>query len=241
MSASKMAPSNLLEHFKSLKRTGNYRRKIKKRSNEIMNLVQNTCQVQQQSVLILKSRVPNKESNSFVAESSSETYYSLHVDEEIEDTSSNKWLIESDNEDEETSLANVIEVEDNFRTQLTEWALTNQPTQQQLRELLKVCNNTLPFQLPQDPRTILSTPRILTGLVRFEDGSHYWHHGLIHPLKLSLNNVKSMPDTLSLNVNVDGLTIYESSREEFWPILCNIHELKFIEPIVIGIYCGIGM
>lgn len=150
-----------------------------------------------------------------------------------------EWLVESENEEEE-SQSTLFEVGTKFRLKLTEWAISTHPTQHQLKELLKLCNETLPFDLPQDPRTLLCTPRFLS-LKTFEDGSEYWHHGLIDPLKLALKKVKSLPEQLSLNINVDGLTLYESSREEFWPILCNIHELKSIEPIVIGIYCGIGI
>lgn len=103
-----------------------------------------------------------------------------------------------------------------------------------------MCNDKLPFKLPQDPREIYTTTRCINVLC-FDNGSQYWHHGLVDSLKITLKNVKSLPDFLSLNVNVNGLTIKKSSREEFWRILCNIHELKSIEPIVIGIYRGMGM
>lgn len=37
---------------------------------------------------------------------------------------------------------------------------------------------------------------------------------------------------------MDGLPIYKSSKDEFWPILFNIFEMPEIKPMVIGIYCG---
>lgn len=43
-----------------------------------------------------------------------------------------------------------------------------------------------------------------------------------------------------LNINVDGLPLHRSSKQEFWPILVNIHELPAIKPLVVGIYSGYG-
>lgn len=43
-----------------------------------------------------------------------------------------------------------------------------------------------------------------------------------------------------MDINIDGLPVYKSSRQEFWPILCKIHELPFVKPLVIGIYSGLG-
>lgn len=37
---------------------------------------------------------------------------------------------------------------------------------------------------------------------------------------------------------MDGLPIYKSSREEFWPILFNIFEMPNVAPMVAGIYSG---
>ncbi|XP_044744771.1 uncharacterized protein LOC123306715 [Coccinella septempunctata] len=48
----------------------------------------------------------------------------------------------------------------------------------------------------------------------------------------------NVPDTILLNVNMDGLPIYKSSKVEFFPILFNIHELPSVKPMIIGIYCG---
>lgn len=49
-----------------------------------------------------------------------------------------------------------------------------------------------------------------------------------------------IPQTISCNINMDGLPIYRSNKLEFWPILLNICELPSLRPMVIGIYCGKG-
>ena len=43
-----------------------------------------------------------------------------------------------------------------------------------------------------------------------------------------------------MNINFDGLPIYKSSKEEFWPILFNVQEVPKFNPTVIGIYSGKG-
>lgn len=45
---------------------------------------------------------------------------------------------------------------------------------------------------------------------------------------------------IHLNFNFDGLPIHKSSKQEFWPILCNIFEIPEQDPFIIGIYYGSG-
>lgn len=124
-----------------------------------------------------------------------------------------------------------------FRKDLTEWAIKNQPPKDQLKELLRICNKSLPFSLPNDPRTLMGTPREIF-LHTFSDGSKYWHNGVREPLVNILTKQDEYPGHIHLNVNVDGLPIFESGKDQFWPILCNIHEMSYIEPFVVGIFCG---
>lgn len=44
--------------------------------------------------------------------------------------------------------------------------------------------------------------------------------------------------SVSLNINVDGLPLFNSSRVVLWPILCTIAEMPKNRPMVVGIYCG---
>lgn len=67
---------------------------------------------------------------------------------------------------------------------------------------------------------------------------HYWHNGLKEGLIVYLQNQSVIPDNISLNVNIDGLPVYKSSKHQLWPILCNIFELSTLPPIVVGIYAG---
>lgn len=108
-----------------------------------------------------------------------------------------------------------------------------------LKDLFKIWNKRLPNVLPQDPRTLMQTPPKI-NIVKVGDGQ-YWHRGL----KLSLESIFQANETvkassISLNINIDGLPIYKSSKEEFWPIVYNIYELQHISPRIIAIYSGKG-
>lgn len=72
------------------------------------------------------------------------------------------------------------------------------------------------------------------------DKGYYWHNGVIEPLKKYLENITLIPESISLNINIDGLPIYKSSREQVWSILCNIFEIPYLSPFVVGIYSGKG-
>ncbi|XP_045461545.1 uncharacterized protein LOC123671624 [Harmonia axyridis] len=97
----------------------------------------------------------------------------------------------------------------------------------------------MPNILPHDPRTLLKTYHTIV-MVKIGENGHYWHHGLQFSLQKMLTSIQNLPKKISLNISMDGLPIYKSSRSEFWPILFNIHELPEIKPMIIGIYCGKG-
>jgi hypothetical protein len=41
--------------------------------------------------------------------------------------------------------------------------------------------------------------------------------------------------TININVNIDGLPTYKSSKVEFWPILCNIQDMSVV-PVMVYAY-----
>ncbi|CAG9789833.1 unnamed protein product [Diatraea saccharalis] len=125
-----------------------------------------------------------------------------------------------------------------FRENIRRWAIEKNINQTALKDLAKIMNGLIPKILPMDPRTIVKTPRFAN--IKKIEGGEYWHNGITHNLILLLENWTDVPDSISLNLNFDGLPIFKSSKKEFWPILCNISENTNIKPLVIGIYYGIG-
>lgn len=129
-----------------------------------------------------------------------------------------------------------IDIAYKFKCGLKNWAVTENVTQKQLRALLNVCNNSLPFSLPMEPSTLLKTPK--PTITVLNDGGKYWHNGVDTGLQNTLKSVLHIPSKISLNINVDGIPIAKSSNAQFWPILGNIHELKDIQPFIIGVFYG---
>lgn len=43
---------------------------------------------------------------------------------------------------------------------------------------------------------------------------------------------------ISININIDGLPLFNNGTDQVWPILFNVHEMPEIEPMLIGIFHG---
>lgn len=123
-----------------------------------------------------------------------------------------------------------------LRSSLRRWAIQHQISHMALKDLLAVINTDIDTMLPEDPRTLLETPQEVT-LTYIGEDAQYWHHGLEKCLRSLFRNINE-PKTISININMDGLPIFNSSSLEFWPILFNIAEMPRIPAMVIGIYCG---
>lgn len=125
-----------------------------------------------------------------------------------------------------------------FRQQIQNWARERNITQVALNDLATIINLRFPGILPCDARTILGTAKQIQ--IKPIQGGEYWHNGLTKPLKNILEKWVDVPSKICLNFNFDGLPIFNSSNKEFWPILCTIFERPDLEPLVIGIYFGVG-
>lgn len=93
--------------------------------------------------------------------------------------------------------------------------------------------------LPKHSKTITKTNRNKVQVENDTYGGSYWHYGLEKALVNCLEKTDYVP-VVHLNINIDGLPLFKSSRREVWPILFNIHEKKYIQPMVVGIYSGKG-
>ncbi|CAH0405510.1 unnamed protein product [Chilo suppressalis] len=125
-----------------------------------------------------------------------------------------------------------------FRKKIRTWANENRIPHSALNKLSNIINEFKPGTLPSDARTFLCTP--VNVILKNVEGGQYWHNGIAKPLKSILLNWTDIPDMISININVDGLPIFKSSTNEFWPILGNIFENPRIRPFIIGIYFGKG-
>lgn len=119
---------------------------------------------------------------------------------------------------------------------LATWAVKERISHTSLRSLLKVLQtHPCHSNLPNDPRTLLNTPRSMQ--IKEINFGHYWHYGLEKGIVNILNNFEQYQnDKIELMIGVDGLPISKSSGSQLWPILGKI--LDFNKVFIIGIYHG---
>lgn len=226
-----------LKLWKNLKRNGNERKKRKQIIEKIINThvdCDGNKSVFECSVAV-DSIENNVELDDALIFSTSQTH---SVDNSCCETDVINFdtckLPETVDNAEENSL------KDSIRADLNLWSAKFSIHHDALNGLLDILNKNFPnINLPKDARTIMSTPRQVNNLMYDDHGGSYWHYGIKKALINCLSGM-NFGASLSININIDGLPLYKSSRVEFWPILINVHELPNLMPMFVGIYCGKG-
>ena len=92
--------------------------------------------------------------------------------------------------------------------------------------LLGVLKSKYDPTLPSDARTLLETPTSISSIKEISGGKYY-HFGLKNVLDCFLSRIDFHSlDMLrkygcSMRINVDGLSIFTSPKDQFWLILVN--------------------
>jgi hypothetical protein len=149
--------------------------------------------------------------------------------------------MECDNQSDTESLISSISsdwssiIEDfDIQESLREWACTYNISHSSLQALLLILKN-VDSSLPMDPRTLLKTPQNLTLIPVFP--GYYFHFGLIDGIKFVLQSSGSCGHAFDLQLNVDGVPLFQSTTKGFWVILGRIVQIEN-SVFVIGIYYG---
>lgn len=153
----------------------------------------------------------------------------LHTSEELIDEvhdSESHDLSSSDEDDNPT-----------FKEQLREWVLNSGTPICHVNSLLALLQPHFP-SLPKDGRTLLNTRReyVIDNIA----GGKYHHFGVEHGIKICLQQYAHLCDLdeLSLQLNIDGVPLFKSSSESFWPILGLLQQEQKSEPFIIGLWIG---
>ncbi|CAG9825701.1 unnamed protein product [Phaedon cochleariae] len=94
------------------------------------------------------------------------------------------------------------------------------------------------LKLPSDCRTLLMTKQ--EGFVIDTKSGKYFYFGILYVLNSNKIDAEVIPNTLEIDINVDGLPLAKTSKSQFWPILGSISNLYCNSPFVIGVYHGYG-
>jgi len=96
-----------------------------------------------------------------------------------------------------------------FTEKLQNWSIEFKINHNALQVLLLILRETPTFQnLPKDPRTFLMTPK--TTIMRVVKPGLYYHFGILNSLNNIFNKQLSVPSTIKLAINIDGLPLSKS-------------------------------
>jgi hypothetical protein len=128
--------------------------------------------------------------------------------------------ISSSDEENEQGFGNSEETVSSLKSELAQWVVSSQITRESCNKLLGLLRKH-GCQLPKDRRTLVKTPRS----VRIEEkcGGQYIYFGLKKTLHAVSCGEVASSRALNLQINVDGIPLYKSSKTRFWPILCTVN------------------
>lgn len=106
-----------------------------------------------------------------------------------------------------------------LRTDLQDWANYHRISKRAVDGLLGILNSHGINSLPKNNRTLLKTP-VNLEIIEIA-GGELWYNGLEKSIKQIFLQI-DRDVTISLNINIDGLPLYKSSKITFWPILASI-------------------
>jgi len=128
---------------------------------------------------------------------------------------------------------------DTIFEKLQKWSIEFKINYNALQSLPLILRETPTFQnLPKDPRTFLMTPKSTN--MRVVKPGLYYRFGILNSLNKIFNKQLSVPSTIKLAINIDGLPLSNSSGSQLYLILGIVKDFKPLNNIVfpIGIYHG---
>lgn len=124
-----------------------------------------------------------------------------------------------------------------FKAQIREWLIDNKVSHLATNNLLKILTEYGVEDLPKDSRTFLGTARTIE-ITQMGDNGEYWHNGLANGIRNALAAKEANVDRVELKFNIDGLPLFRGSKNQFWPILCLVDNIRESKPFIVGIYFG---
>lgn len=123
------------------------------------------------------------------------------------------------NQIEEHNVIKYIEPS-TLKSELRDWANSYRISKRAVDSLLSTLTSHGIKVIPKNHRTLMKTP--VNVQIDEIAGGHFWYNGLENCLR-SIFFTLNRDILISLNFNVDGLPLYNSSKITFWPILGSIY------------------
>ena len=126
-----------------------------------------------------------------------------------------------------------------FRRDLKAWVVSTNTPISHISSLLSELRKHFPnSNLPKDGRILLSTPTYSEVVSTAGGEMHYFGvaNGVLGRMREHTGLTEHQ--ALKLQINVDGLPLFKSSSQQFWPTLGIIEENPTRTPFIINVYCG---
>jgi len=118
---------------------------------------------------------------------------------------------------------------------LREWVQEGGISMRKLDSLLAKFHHVFPI-VPLSYKTLLQTPNQIN--IKEINGGELWYKGIASNLDLmNLDEYLQNFNEILIDINIDGLPLFKSNSERFWPILGKLVTSKN-EPFIIGIFKG---
>lgn len=129
---------------------------------------------------------------------------------------------------------------------LRKWAIDTGIAQTHLDSLLGILRRRLLPQLPKSSKTFLKTTSASYEIENFTNADsttagQFVYFGIAHHLQRCVNPDVNVENIIFLQFNIDGLSLFKSSDQQLWPILCKVFfEPDVYQPFPVAIYSGNG-
>lgn len=142
--------------------------------------------------------------------------------------------------------ARIIEEENRIldeAEQIRNWAIVNNIKHKALNSLLAILRTRLLPELPKSSKTFLQTRGATYDIQEMEAADNsvgeFVYLGIANGLKKCIREDLYENDKILLQVNVDGVPLFKSSKKQFWPILCKVFfDPDIYAPFPVAIYSG---
>lgn len=134
------------------------------------------------------------------------------------------------------------DIEDNefapneFTLKLAEWHIRSGTSGENMDALLLLLRNEN-IQLPKSTKTLLNTPTFKI-IPRVVEQGEYFHYGIQTALLHYNDEFLQDLEEVVLDIGIDGIPLYKSSRTQLWPILGAFVNRPHVPPFLIGSYYG---
>lgn len=110
-----------------------------------------------------------------------------------------------------------------LKEELRLWAINHRITHAAISDLLKLLIFAGITCLPRDSRTFMQTPKHVD--IKQMGTGKFWYRGIQKVILCLFSKIKKGL-VLTLDFNFDGMQLFNSSKTEFWPMLCAIQGKK---------------